>query len=261
VELGDSLTDFMRQLEMVPTGGRWGSIRRLREQMIRLFSSSIDLHTKDEESFRSVGMRVASQVNLWWKPVQPQTDLWTSWVELGEKFYEELRDHSLPIDMRCVKSLRKSPLALDIYTWLTYRFSYLRRPTEVPWEALALQFGSEYQDMRHFRESFKEALARVLMVYQRARIGEGNYGLQLLPSRTSVRALPPQLKIASEDQLGRWIKRYPGWARRLQKEIDLILRMRVGSHDPLDPRILAEQAADRSKAPLAIAYRLCGVTH
>jgi hypothetical protein len=163
--------------------------------------------------------------------------------------------------MRCVKLLRKSPLALDIYTWLTYRFSYLRRPTEVPWEALALQFGSEYKDMFHFRASFKEALARVLMVYQRARIGEGNYGLQLFPSRTSVRILQPKLTIASADQLERWLKRYPGWARRLRKEIDLILQLRVGSHEPLDPRILAEQAAERAKAPLAIAYAMCGVTH
>lgn len=40
----------------------------------------------------------------------------------------------------------RSPLALDIYCWLTYRASYLRRPTEIPWTALALQFGAGYAD-------------------------------------------------------------------------------------------------------------------
>ena len=171
------------------------------------------------------------------------------------------RDHSIPIDMRCVKSLRKSPLSLDIYTWLTYRFSYLRRPTEVPWEALALQFGSEYRNLRQFRQNFNESLARVLTVYQHARIGHGNYGLQLFPSRTSVRVLSPKLTVASNDKLERWLKRHPGWARRLRKEIDLIMQARVGSHEPIDLRILAEKAAERAKAPLDIAYAMCGVAH
>ena len=32
LELGDSLSGFMRELDMVPTGGRWGSITRLKSQ-------------------------------------------------------------------------------------------------------------------------------------------------------------------------------------------------------------------------------------
>ena len=39
--LGKSLSDFMEQLDLIPTGGRWGSITRLREQMKRLFSAGI----------------------------------------------------------------------------------------------------------------------------------------------------------------------------------------------------------------------------
>ena len=41
LELGDSLSGFMRELDLVPTGGRWGSISRLKEQTKRLFASSI----------------------------------------------------------------------------------------------------------------------------------------------------------------------------------------------------------------------------
>jgi len=37
VVLGDTLSAFMRELDLVPTGGRWGSITRLRMQMKRLF--------------------------------------------------------------------------------------------------------------------------------------------------------------------------------------------------------------------------------
>ena len=42
IVLGSSLSDFMRKLEMLgPTGGRHGSITRLKVQMLRLFSSSV----------------------------------------------------------------------------------------------------------------------------------------------------------------------------------------------------------------------------
>ena len=39
--LGDSLSAFMRELELTPTGGRWGSITRIKDQLQRLFSLCI----------------------------------------------------------------------------------------------------------------------------------------------------------------------------------------------------------------------------
>ncbi|EQD35355.1 plasmid encoded RepA protein [mine drainage metagenome] len=42
LKLGDSMSDFMRpHLDMALTGGRWGSISRLREQSRRLFTTSV----------------------------------------------------------------------------------------------------------------------------------------------------------------------------------------------------------------------------
>ena len=43
LELGPSLSAFMAELDLTPTGGRWGSITRLRDQMTRLFASSVTL--------------------------------------------------------------------------------------------------------------------------------------------------------------------------------------------------------------------------
>ncbi len=43
----------------------------------------------------------------------------------------ESRDRArpaVPIDLRALNALKGSPLALDIYSWLTYRMSYLRKP-------------------------------------------------------------------------------------------------------------------------------------
>ncbi|MGH8305788.1 MAG: replication protein RepA, partial [Steroidobacteraceae bacterium] len=55
-----------------------------------------------------------------------------------------VRTSPVPIDMRAMKALKRSPLALDIYFWLTYRLSYLRHARVIPWAALQLQFGSSY---------------------------------------------------------------------------------------------------------------------
>jgi hypothetical protein len=75
----------------------------------------------------------------------------------------------------------RSPLALDIYCWLTSRASYLREPTEIPWPALALQFGAAYADPRRFRYSFLRQVAGVLRLYPAANVSEGEHGLVFSP--------------------------------------------------------------------------------
>ncbi len=49
---------------------------------------------------------------------------------MAERFYNEVIDRLVPIDMR---ALKQSPLALDIYHMLTHRMSYLKSPTVIPW--------------------------------------------------------------------------------------------------------------------------------
>jgi hypothetical protein len=43
--LGANLSDFMTQLGMTPTGGRTGTITRLRRQINRLFDAAISVRT------------------------------------------------------------------------------------------------------------------------------------------------------------------------------------------------------------------------
>ena len=77
-------------------------------------------------------------------------------------------------------------MALDIYFWLTYRMSYMSKRTEIPWGALELQFGSEYKKTKNFRENFLKHLKVVQGVYPEAKVGEGKYGLELMPSKPHV---------------------------------------------------------------------------
>ena len=185
--LGDSMSGFMRQLDLVPTGGRWGSVTRLKDQTKRLFSASVSCYTDTEEGYQNINFHLVKRSSLWWEPKNPgQQTLWQSSILLDEDFFEEITNRPVPIDMRALKALKRSPLALDIYNWLTYRMSYLSRSTTIPWEALQMQFGSAYAEKRVFKYKFLEAMKKVQLVYPEAKVSESDGGLLLIPSKPHI---------------------------------------------------------------------------
>ena len=187
LELGPSLSHFMRELGLIPSGGRWGGITRLREQMVRLFASSVTCIYEDKHKTGIYGVKIVSEANLWWDPKSPdQIPLWKSTLKLGTDFYNEIINNPIPIDMRALKALRRSPMALDIYCWLTYRMSYLRKPAEIPWPALEMQFGADYGRTIDFKVNFLKQLQAVLTVYPEANVKEGDRGLLLKPSKPHI---------------------------------------------------------------------------
>jgi hypothetical protein len=189
IVLGERLSEFMAKLDLVPTGGRWGTITRLREQMQRLFASSVSCLYEDGHRWSLDSVRVADRADLWWSPKAPeQAALWRSVVVLGERFFEEAVQSPVPIDLRALKALRRSPMALDIYCWLTHRMSYLRRPLVIPWGALQTQFGADYRLLRQFKANFLIQLKAVQAVYPEAKVEETAEGLRLKPSPTHVGA-------------------------------------------------------------------------
>ena len=52
-----------------------------------------------------------------------------------------IRNGCLPLDAKIVAALRRSPLSLDAYAWLTYRLARLQHETLIPWRPLEAQFG------------------------------------------------------------------------------------------------------------------------
>jgi len=189
--LGDTLSGFMRQLDLVPTGGRWGSIKRLKDQSERLFASSITAIYKDERRTAIQNHSVAERADLWWDPTEPaQGTLWQSMVVLTTNFYNEIIKSPVPVDIRALAALKRSPMALDIYVWLTYRMSYLKKPTNITWEGLQGQFGAGYPEtargLRNFRAHFVPALKKVLVVYPGAKASPIEAGIRLAPGRPHV---------------------------------------------------------------------------
>jgi hypothetical protein len=202
LELGPTLSDFMEELGLTKnrhvTGGRTGNITRFRNQTVRLFSSTVFCRYSDKAVDAGLGFNIADEYSLWWDPKTPdQLPLWKSTVKLGSKFFQEIIERPVPIDLRALKALKRSPLALDIYCWLTHRMFYLQKQVEIPWLLLQLQFGADYANdahgIRNFKFNFLKHLKNVCCIYPQAKVGEGERGLVLKPSLSHVATLPEPL--------------------------------------------------------------------
>lgn len=206
LELGHNLSSFMKQLNLIPAGGRWGTITRLRDHLDRLFGCSI---TSIEETgsghLRKIAMRPIEAQELWWDPRRPNQDnLWKSRILLNTTFFNSIIDRPIPLDMRVLRALAglRSPMAIDIYCWLTYRASYIRDPMKrpIPWHLIQLQMGALYERQRAFRESFLKWLKVVQTLYPHVQVkiieskegrDGGGGGLILKPCRPSVLPMLP----------------------------------------------------------------------
>lgn len=187
--LGDSLSQFMEQLGLGRRGGERGDITRLKNQMQRLFSCYISCTYTDDELAAGRNLMVADDYKLWWHPKDPnQISLFESTVTLSQRFYDELVNNPVPIDLRALKALKRSPMALDVYCWLTYRMSYLKRPTVIPWEALQMQFGADYSRTRDFKAAFLGEVRKVTTIYREPNLSDQENGLLLRPSLPHIKA-------------------------------------------------------------------------
>lgn len=197
IKLGDNLNDFLRQIGLDPStgGGKRSDAKRLKEQMLRLFRCRISFdYTPSSGRHSWVDMQVAPKAEMWWDYRSPdQGGIFESYIILGEDFFKAITASPVPLDMRAIVALKKSPLAIDLYTWATYRVHTLneakRREVSIPLAFLKEQFGGEYTRLRDFKAAFAEALLKVQEVYPAL-----DYTLEkdALVLRSGRRAVPPR---------------------------------------------------------------------
>ena len=215
IELGASLSVFLRDVLDLrsASGGKRGTATRVTEQMKRLFGSLITAQysgSQEKKGFLLKNVLIADELevneieeNALWTPQQDsEAGTWKSKVKLTENFFQECIANPVPIDLRAFKALRGSPLAMDIYTWLTYRMSYVQSTTKpITWEALMMQFGSGYgtgslnpvaikQSVLDFKKNFLRAIKLVHTVYPEARLTYNESGLILMRSPTHIASIP-----------------------------------------------------------------------
>ena len=196
--LGDSVSGFMRKLDIYSTSGE--KYTRLRNQMKRLFGCTVTMIYKDENVDATVNAVIADSTVFWWnKPDQPS--LWESKIELGEKFYNEIINHPVPIDMNTLTALKRSPLGLDLYLWLTYRTFALRAPLRLSWQQVYRQFGvepdraSDKVTVQAFRRKVLRKLKKIKIAWADLNYSTGKGVLILYPSTPAIPPAPEPLHL------------------------------------------------------------------
>jgi hypothetical protein len=195
LELGNNLAQFMETLGLNPRGGgKRSDVKRLRNQMDRLFQSSISFNQSTGGRKTWLNMHVAPKGMLWWDEKKAdQGTLFENWIQLGEDFFNAITSAPVPIDMRILKALRRSPLALDLYVWATYT-AYQTQKTgqcrSLSWEILHEQFGAEYEDIKNFAKKAWHALVKIQAVYPELKVERERGGVRVLPSKPSITVKP-----------------------------------------------------------------------
>lgn len=194
LNLGTSFSAFLKKLEMRNSGGKRGNTTRIRDQMMRLLTCSISCiyHDKKKGICDANQFHIGRSFQLWWNPIEINQKNFSpnSKIILSESFYDELVSSPIPINFTALKSLRKSPLQVDIYIWLTYKFSSLNQEMFITWSSLKHQFGCNYKNVdgtHNFRRKFIEALKKVWLVYPEANVNPDQKGITLLPSDTHIK--------------------------------------------------------------------------
>jgi hypothetical protein len=83
---------------------------------------------------------------------------------LNVDFYDAIVKSPVPLDLSVLKVLKKSPMAIGIYSWGKHRCFTAKQRTQLSWYQLAGQFGSEYKTMKDFKKHFVSSLKKVLVV-------------------------------------------------------------------------------------------------
>lgn len=175
-----TLSGFLRALGLDPNTGRGkrGDAKRIKDQMIRLFSCRISFKrsegSAENGSLALLNMEVASAAQLWWDFRNPeQGGLFKSEIVLGDNFFKAITLRPVPLDLRAVialkKNLHQSSFAIDVYLWVTWRIFTMQdkaqKEIRIPLALLKEQFGAEYKRLRDFKAAFDEALGHVRAVF------------------------------------------------------------------------------------------------
>jgi Plasmid encoded RepA protein len=169
VDLSSHFSGFMREIGY--TGNHKGNSlagKRTRHQLIRLLRASITFQAKDDGHLAVLDVKVAPKFELWWDYKNPEQDsLWSSYIEISEDFRRAILQAPVPLRTDVLKTLRKSPLALDVYMWASYRLFIMDKTGQ---ESIALSYGRLQEQFgtgiaeehyRQFRKEFKTAFRKV----------------------------------------------------------------------------------------------------
>jgi hypothetical protein len=199
IEVGNSLTAFVKRVRGFEAGGR--EIRAFRNQLKRLSASDVRLVFFRDKHAQQIETRIITAFDLWPELDVRQRALWPSVIHLSQRYFEDLKEHAVPLNEADLRALAHSAMALDLYFWLVQRLHRIdeSKPQFIPWTALKDQFGPDFGRMDNFKRFFRTTLRTVLARYLDARIALDDRGMTC---RHSPSPVPPRYVLVGSPKLG-----------------------------------------------------------
>jgi len=192
IEIADSMSAFIRELGFSVTGGARGTLTQFKEQLNRLAASRMQIGLWHGERTTTVNAQPIRSFDIWLPQDPDQKLLWSSTLTLDQEFYESLREHALPVDMRALRAFSQSAKQIDMLLWLGYRLRKVERRYPISWEALKEQFGSNVGSVRKFKQGFAEDLKAIQDVFPKLPVELTEKGLVLKPSGSDALFVAPR---------------------------------------------------------------------
>ena len=181
IAIADSMSAFIRDLGFSVTGGKRGTITQFKEQLNRLAAAHMQIGLWRGNRTTTLNAQPIKSFDIWLPQDPSQRMLWSSTLRLDHDFYESLREHALPVDIRALRAFSQSAKQIDMVLWLGYRLRNVTRPYPISWEALREQFGSNVKRLRKFREEFAKDLEVICEVFPNLPIRLTEDGIWLDP--------------------------------------------------------------------------------
>lgn len=193
IDIAETLTAFMRELGFEKRGGERGNIKPFKEQLQALAACRMEISTWDGHRSATVDAKPFKAMELWMSDDPDQKSLWPTTVTFSTDFYNSLREHALPIDVRALHAFANSAMKLDLLFWLNYRLHSMKSNLVLDWKPLQAQFGEGYGRERDFRAKLAEAIAHISEVFPKLPVKLSERGLELQNAEPSVLAIPHRI--------------------------------------------------------------------
>jgi hypothetical protein len=186
IEVGRSASEFLKRLGKDSTGGRTGTYTTFRKQIQALSACSMTLGFTTATTAITYDGKPIKQFEAWLSNDEDQGTLWPGTIIFSQEYYQTLIGHAVPLDIRAMRTLTGSALAMDIYAMMADRLHRITgRPLILHWRSLRDQFGQEYKGKnaeKDFKKAFLSSLQKVLAVYPQAKVKQVTGGVLMMPS-------------------------------------------------------------------------------
>lgn len=201
IDLGRSLRKFMDKADVKICGS---NARELQRELENFAAARIILGVWNEGvSAHQSSTEVSDEMHFWIEKDENQQTMWTPTMMLSEKYYNHVigGGHIAPIHWPSYLALQRSPRAMDIHSFLTYRLrNPLRAPVEIPVTDLHAMFGRDCKRLAHFLPRFEDDLKKAWKHYQTARV-EMTREKDITKRRLILRSSPPLIPYRKVGQL------------------------------------------------------------